>query len=364
MASNEGFQPDWASAPGDTIVDILGERGLSLLEFARRMEETPERISDLIEGRAPVTLGIARRLAKALGASVEYWMSRDFQYRNDAPQLEAGERDWIADLPIGDMIKFGWIYPKPHPSEELAACLRFFDVPSIGAWRNRYGNLHQLAAFRTSRSFDSRPSAVAAWLRRGEVESAVVNCRPWNRGQFEASLPRMRKLTRERDPQKFVPELQAKCAESGVAVAIVRAPGGCRASGATRFLSPEKAVLQLSFRYLRDDQFWFTFFHEAAHLVLHAEKGLFIEGLETPSTKEEQEANDFAARMLVPPEFQYALLSLPLNSREVIRFAQKIGVSPGIIVGQLQHHRRLKQNQLNSLKRGYIWAESTNRGTA
>src|SRR5437870_1390262 len=101
---------------------------------------------------------------------------------------------------------------------------------------------------------------------------------------------------------------------------------GCRASGATRFLSPNKALLLLSFRYLSDDQFWFSFFHEAGHLLLHGDRGFFLEGDDSPSTKEEQDANDFTARILVPPEFQQAMRSLPLDGRQVIRFARRVCV--------------------------------------
>jgi Zn-dependent peptidase ImmA (M78 family) len=147
---------------------------------------------------------------------------------------------------------------------------------------------------------------------------------------------------------------------------VVRAPSGCHASGSTRFLSETKALLLLSFRHLSDDQFWFTFFHEAAHLLLHGEKRLFIEGLGGPATKEEEEANEFAGRLLVPSPFRDRLFDLPTNSREVIKFARLLGTSPGIIVGQLQHYRRIEHNQLNGLKRRFRWEDNNdvNRGRA
>jgi HTH-type transcriptional regulator / antitoxin HigA len=356
MPSSDEFRPDWASAPGDTIADILRERGLSVTEFAQRMGETQEHARDLLEGRGTITIGIARRLKRVLGASVEFWMSRDFQYREDIARLPLADRAWLDELPVGDMVKFGWLKPTPHPSKEVAACLRFFDVPSVPAWRQAYANLQEIVAFRTSTSFDSRPAAVAAWLRQGEIEGGAIDCSPWDPRRFEESLSSIRSLTREKDPKRFIPKLQKLCAAAGVAVAVVRAPSGCRASGATRFLSPNKALLLLSFRYLSDDQFWFSFFHEAGHLLLHGDR-LFLESVDTPLTTEEQEANDFAARILVPPEFQQGLLGLPLDGREVIRFAHRLGVCPGIVVGQLQHHGRIRHRQLNSLKRRFKWGE-------
>jgi HTH-type transcriptional regulator / antitoxin HigA len=288
---------------------------------------------------------------------VEFWVSRDFHYREDIARLHATGRQWLNELPVGDMIRFGWLKPTPHPSDELTACLRFFNVPNVPAWHHAYANVEAMAAFRTSTTFGSRPAAVAAWLRQGEIESDAIHCGAWNPSAFQSSLSIVRSLTREKDPNRFVPQLQKICAENGVALVIVRAPNGCRASGATKFLSARKAILQLSFRYLSDDQFWFTFFHEAGHLLLHGNRSFFLEGMDATQTKEELQANEFAAHTLVPPGFRYAMLSLPINSHAIIKFARHIGIAPGIVVGQLQHHKRIKHHQLNTLKRRYSWGE-------
>jgi Zn-dependent peptidase ImmA (M78 family) len=282
-------------------------------------------------------------------------MSRDFQYREDSARLHAPDKGWLAELPLGDMIRFGWLQPVPKASEETAACLRFFNVPSVGAWRAKYASVQAMAAFRTSRSFESRPAAVAAWLRKAEIEGEAVSCARWNPSGFENALTSIRRLTRYKDPDRFLPELSELCSTNGVALAIVRPPNGCRASGATKFLSPQKALLVLSFRHLTDDQFWFTFFHESGHLLLHSNQSMFIEGVDTSQTKEENEANDFAEHALIPAEHIYAMLSLRLDSVEVIKFARKIGISPGLVVGQLQHHKRIRPNQLNGLKRRFAW---------
>ncbi len=362
MPSSQEFSPDWVSAPGDTIADILRERHVTESEFAKEIGQTIEYVRDLLRGHATITIGVARSLEKVLGASVEFWMSRDFQYRDDIARLNPIDEEWLAELPVGDMIRFGWLAPVPHPSEEIASCLRFFNVPDTQAWRQTYASIAEQFAFRTSRSFDSRPGAVAAWLRRGEIESETIACEPWNPAGFEELLSGIRQLTRQKSPIRFVPRLQSICASAGVAVTIVRAPSGCRASGATRFLSQQKALLLLSFRYLSEDQFWFAFFHEAGHLLLHGEKlqgegKFFLEGIEGPSSQEEEEANGFAGRILVPPEFEAKLLRLPIDGRKIIRFARELGVSPGIVVGQLQHRERIKPHQLNSLKRHFTWEE-------
>jgi HTH-type transcriptional regulator / antitoxin HigA len=117
-----------------------------------------------------------------------------------------------------------------------------------------------------------------------------------------------------------------------------------------------QAVLQLSARYLRDDSFWFTFFHEAAHLVLHEDR-LFLEWSEKRhlEVKEEQEANDFAGQVLIPPLQEAALRALPHDYKRIMRFARNLSVSPGIVVGQLQHRGLVSQAKLNFLKKRFTW---------
>ena len=332
------------------------------------MDLTAEGVSDLLRGRSTVTIAVARRLSNVLGASVEYWMSRDYQYRQDSRRFHEVEEEWLRQLPLGDMIKFEWLSPPPLPSEELAACLRFFGVSSVLEWRENYGGLQEMVVFRLSPSFDSRHESVAAWLRQGEIEAERIECRPWHPGRFRESLSQIRTLTRQKYPARFIPALQEVCSEHGVAVVVVRSPSGCRASGATRFITNKKAILQLSFRYLTDDHFWFTFFHEAGHLILHGEKHFFssllegqkpwiLEGTEVPVSEEEQDANHFAATTLIPQEFQRELLTVPTDGKALIRFAHRIGVSPGVVVGQLQHYGRVGYDQLNGLKRRFAWQD-------
>jgi HTH-type transcriptional regulator / antitoxin HigA len=355
MGKTEVFCPDWVSAPGETIGDILREQRVSIDDFAGLIGHTRDQALELLVGRSAITIGLARRLEHVLGGSVEFWMSRDFQYRKQISSRGAADNEWLQELPLNDMVSFGWLEPPPDPSEELSACLMFFGVPNVAEWHRAYGNLERRFSFRTSRSFESRPAAVAAWLRQGEIEAAKIRCAPWTASGFEGSFTSFRSLTPEKDPRRFVPRLQQVCADAGVAVAVVRSPSGCRASGATRFITKDKALLLLSFRYLSDDQFWFSFFHEAGHLLLHSHKELFIEGIEAPNSQAELEADDFAYRALIPPQFESDMLRLRQNKYDLVRFARRIGVSPGIVVGQLQHHGKIRQNHFNGLKRRYEW---------
>jgi hypothetical protein len=171
------------------------------------------------------------------------------------------------------MVKQGWVRKRSHKGEQVEECLRFFGVASVEAWLQRYSQ--PLVAFRASGKSRKQVGAVAAWLREAERQATALRCAPYDKGALRDALPELRALTVEADPEVFVPRVQQACAAVGVAVVFVPAPPGCPVHGATRWLTPEKALLALSLRYKSDDQLWFSFFHEAAHILKHARKQQF-----------------------------------------------------------------------------------------
>jgi HTH-type transcriptional regulator/antitoxin HigA len=356
--SGHNFQPDWFSAPGGTIRDILEERGLSLRDFAKLLGLTQDRAERLLSAKEAITKDIARLLAQKLGGSEKFWMSREENYRDEVARLQSvGDNDaakaWLQELPLKDMQKFEWIPTHHSVDKNVEACLKFFGVSDVQEWRGKYRNVLSAVSFRTSPTFKSEPGAVLAWLRYGELKAAKIPCHAWNPTGFERELINIRRLTRHKEPSQFLPLLRRLCADHGVALVSARTPTGCRASGATRFLNADKAMMLLSFRYMSDDQFWFTFFHESAHLLLHSSKALFLEDGSEVSLKEEHEANLFAQNILVPPGARSELLSMTPSKDNIMKFSVKVGLARGIVVGQLQYAGRIKPDQLNWLKRRY-----------
>lgn len=357
------FQPDWASPPGATIADLMKARNCTAKAFAAATHVSLDQVGKLLAGVGHIDESMATQLSALFGVSTSFWMTREEQYRRDiAASLSRANRNeifgWLEELPVKDMLKFGWIEDGGDAEQHAMSCLAFFGVSSVSNWRKSYGDVLGAAAFRTSPTIESTPGTVAAWLREGEIRVRSIDCAAWNAAAFRAALGEIRALTRNRKPQEFLPALQELCARCGVASVVCPAPRGCRASGATKFLDKNKALILLSFRFLSDDHFWFSFFHEAAHLLLHGSSGLFLEGTESPNPEAENEANEFASNFLIPPEYREAMFSLAPDAFAIARFAKQLGVSAGIVVGQLQHFGKLPRNHFNNLKARYEWADS------
>ena len=143
------------------------------------------------------------------------------------------------------------------------------------------------------------------------------------------------------------------CAEAGVALVFTPELRKLRVSGATYWLTKDKVLIQLSLLYKSDDHFWFTFFHEARHVLQEIKNGVFVEGLKD-GNEAEQDANAFAADFLIP-KHQYATFVRLRDFRalNVTRFAEGLGIAPGILVGRLQHDKAICFDRLNPLKRRF-----------
>lgn len=355
--------PDSPSPPGETIADILEEKGWTQTELCTRLGYTTKHVSQLINGKASITEDTALRLERVVGGDMAFWLNREALYResvaraDEAPGLDK-HKDWLKELPIKDMIRFGWIARAANPGQQVAECLRYFGVASVEAWRARYTDLDSMGlAYRASEKFAKVAGHVAAWLRQGEIEASAIQCKAYDEAAFRNLLLDLRALTREGNPDKFLPALVTKCASVGVAVVFVRAPAGCPASGVTRWLTPDKALVMLSLRYRKNDHLWFTFFHEAGHILLHSKKLMFMEvaknGLDN---KEEREADKFSADLLIKPDDLAAFCRSVPSAETVQQFATRIGIAPGIVVGRLQKERVIDWADLNYLKLTYVWA--------
>jgi len=353
--TNASFMPDWAVPPGTTVRTLMDKKGMTTRDLSRHLRTTAEDIERLLVGNYEINLKIAQDLSGLVGGSPSFWMTREAQYRASVERVETA-KSWSTLFPVAEMVRMGWLSSACDQLSQIHACLAFFGVGTTDEWFQKYSDAKDHAAFRSTSKFESSDGAVLAWLRKGELEATKQVCRKWDKQELQNRVPALRALTRVPDPQQFIPQLQNSLKECGVRVVILRPTKGCKAHGAT-FFSNGHPVILLSFRYLSDDQFWFTVFHEIGHLILHSETKRFVEGDGSATGNEEHEANEFATSALIPREYMQALKTLGANTRTVMRFAKSIGIAPGIVVGQMQHRKLLTFAQLNNLKQRYKWAD-------
>ncbi|MGS1094079.1 ImmA/IrrE family metallo-endopeptidase [Aquamicrobium terrae] len=335
--------------------------------MAERIGFEDDVFSGIMEGRVRISDEIADALSAELGASRQFWSERYNQFIADKARVSSSVdtpslSTWGKSFPVQALRELGWL-PKGSRDERLSEdILRFFGCDSISSWNDRYSAGIGQVAFRTSFAFEADEMATLAWLRVGEVQCEKLPLEKFSARDFKKHLPELKKLCVYKRPDAFFPKLQHACAKYGVGLVSTKAPKGCRASGATWTNTKGNPVILLSFRHLSEDHFWFTFFHEAAHVILHGTDHISVDGGD-PSplggSQFEDEADTFAQNTLIPVDLRDEMLNAIPTRSNARRIARKAGVTPGIIVGQLQKAGVLQPHQFNDLKRRYRWDGNT-----
>lgn len=360
------YLPDAISAPGETLHELLDERGITQKDLAARMGRPIKTINEIVKGKAQITPDTAVELERALGLPAAFWNEREAHFRGYLARVHADQRAtrwfaWLDELPIDNMMDAEAL-PKlrrttGNRKQLLDAALKFFGVASPDEWKQVYAKPQ--AAYRRTREEQSDRGAIAAWLRLGELQAEQCDCAVFDARRFRETLNAIRKLTVE-PPEQFQPTMMQLCANVGVVLALVPGIPRAHVSGAARWIN-RRAVIQLSLYGKLNDRFWFTFFHEAGHILLHGRGEVFLDDLGAGGrdSKFEQQANQFAARFLIPTEFEPGLRTLSTES-SIRRFSERLEIHPGIVVGRLQHERILSyQTPLNHMKVSFRWHRDT-----
>lgn len=361
MNTTNQFIPDYAIHPGEILEETLEARGILKADFARRCGISAKTVSQIISGNAPVLPEVSLHFERVLGVSCTIWNNLNAQYDlHQARKAEAAKlaerQDWATCFPVAAMAKKGWIRKCKEKGEQAGELLNFFGVASIDVWETDL-NMMQVA-YRKSNSFESKPHAVAAWLRKGELITAERHTAPYSESLFKEVLTEIRNMTIT-GPDHFEPKMKELCAQAGVALVFVSELPGTRLSGAARWVNPTKAIIQLSLRHKSNDHFWFSFFHEAAHVLKHAKKQLYLDDVNSGNTDLEEEANSFACNFLISAKAYREFTKAKTYSASSVRsFAKEVGIAPGIVVGRLQHDKKIHFSFLNELKQKFELIEN------
>lgn len=358
--------PDVAIPPGELLGEELGARGMSQQELAHRMGRPPQMINELIRGGKALTPETALGLELALGIPASFWINSESSYQLARSRIEERERlereagEWLPRFPVAEMTKRGLIpvTSRAQPWEKARAVLRFLGFSRFDQWQAQW-QAATAVGLRVTDATRASPGALAVWLREGELDGDARDATPYDEARFREALAALRAFTAS-DPPVLAAEMRTRCAEAGVAVSFVREYPKANATGAARWLRRDKGHIQLSLRHKTADVLWFSFYHEAAHLLGGRFRDVRIDG---PHGVERDAAGEdacdaFARDLLIPPDDWAAFTVAENFSAAAVRaFAKRQGIHPGIVAGRLQHEKHVHFNSLQDLKMRLRWAD-------
>ncbi|MCS0494341.1 HigA family addiction module antitoxin [Ancylobacter sp. MQZ15Z-1] len=355
-----GWSPNWAVHPGEHLEEHLESRGLSQADFARLSALSPKLVSTIIAGKNPVTPETALRLERVLGVRAYIWAGLQAKWDIHQARLNeeavADPKDWLKRFPIRELKERKLLPATTDSSVLLDEVLKLFGIGRISAYEAKVGAL--AVHHRQSRAYATSEDHIATWLLIGEAKAREMRLPEFDVRRFNQAVSEIRSLTTE-PPEQFEPRMRALCRAAGVALILEKPLSKTCLFGSARWLDGNRAIIQMSLRMKTNDHFWWTFFHEAAHVVLHRGRS-FVDDKAGEADDVEIEADAWANNTLFGRVGLDRLLEeRPRSAVSVARLANEFGLHPGIIVGALQHHGALPYTHLNAMKARFIWADET-----
>jgi HTH-type transcriptional regulator/antitoxin HigA len=356
------LRKEFLSPPGDTIQEAIDELKITQRELANRMGRSIPKLNDLIKGKEPLTSNTAVLLERVLGIKKTFWLNREQRYREEISRIEEAEKllqysDWFKKFPYRMIQKLGYTdnirNTKKNQSKNIENLLKFFGIGTPEQFEEIYMK-EKPAFFRISLSKTPNPYGIATWLRIGELEFRKLDLPSYNKNKFKNTLINLKSTVRVH-PKEFAKILRDECAECGVALIFTPTFPNAQISGAVRWIN-DNPLIQLSDFRKTNDMFWFAFYHEAAHVLLHGrKKDIFLDELKGSEIEQdlekEREADEFAAEMLFPNHAYEELKKLDkIENDTLMEYCQKYNTHPAIIVGRLQHDKVLEYSHGNNYK--------------
>ncbi len=321
-------------------------------------------VNELIHGKKVLTAETALGLEKVLGIPASFWTNSESSYQLIKSRIEERERleeeapCWLPEFPVADLIRRQVLPVRSHakPWEKAHALLQFLGFSSFAQWEAQTATA---AGLRVTDPKRASRGALAVWLRQGAQDGHEQEAEPYNETRFREVLQTLRAYTTS-EPEVFSAEMRDRCVAAGVAVSFIKEYPKANATGAARWLQADKGHIQLSLRHKTADMLWFSFYHEAEHLLGKRFKGARVDGMRGIDQDAEEEAvcDAFARDTLIPSDIWEAFTYKEcFSERDVREFAGESGIHAGIVAGRLQHEHFIPHHSLNDLKMRLEWRD-------
>jgi len=342
--------------PGEFLRDELEARNWTQQELADILDRPPRLISELIAGKRAITPETAKGLGEAFGTSPDYWMNLESQYQLSKVTVPndhvARKARLYTQFPVREMLRRGWVRPSESVEVLEQRFCEFFNIADVsGAPELSH------AAKKTHVMADTTPLQLA-WLFRVRAIANQQVVPTYSKAKLLAAIEALHKLILSPEEVRHAPRILA---ETGVRLVFVESLAGSKMDGACFWLDDTKPVIGMTLRFDRIDNFWFVLRHEIEHVLREdgkAENRAVIDTDVGGDSKDElpeceRIANAAGADFCVPSaelDDFIARVQPYFSEERVLRFAQRIQVHPGLVVGQLQRrlgrHDFLRKHQV------------------
>jgi len=335
--------PAFVFPPGDFIRDELEVRGWTQADLAKIMNRPAPAINLIITGKKSITPTTALELSGAFGTSPEFWLNLETAYRlstvRTSNQDIRNRAKIFESWPVKEMEDRKWIRRTGSVEQLRAELDKFSSVATDRDLKLR------VAARAKAQSSEAITPEQHAWCLQALRMAGSISAGPFRVSSIAAVTRSLRALVRNPQDTRRVPSVLLG---AGIRLVVVKHLAKTKIDGAALWLGDgwDKPIVALSMRHDRIDYFWYTLFHELAHIA-HKDSYVVDDNLRGSRVilnlglaEIEERADREAANNLIPTQSlnRFIAETRPYYSKDRIKqFAALHEIHPGIVAGQLQH---------------------------
>lgn len=355
-----GLSRDFILHPGETLAEVLDDRGMSQKELAIRTGMTEKHVSTIVNGMKSISVAFAKKLEYAFGIESAFWINLQSNY--DREMLEFEELNTISKEEVSvlknlkEVIQYwsnlGWMKTEDNPVSKVLDVRRIMGISDL----TDIPNLAYNAAFRAQvKNNKVNTYVLFAWQRMCEMLTQNISIADEiNIEKLKNKIPKIKKIM-FKNAGMIQPELEKEFAECGIAFKIVENFKGAPVQGFIKKTNDEALVLCMTIRASFADIFWFTLFHEIAHIINEDTKNTFVD-FESVSSETESKADDFAKNALIPlAKFNEFAIEKNYSLGAIKILASECGVCPFIVIGRLMKEGLIEWNAYTEHRTRYKW---------
>lgn len=360
MSNIMNYRDIMAFHPGYYVAEIIEDMGVTQAEFAVRMGTTSKTLSQLVNGQANISNDLAQKLSTMLGTSIEFWLNLQTAFDEKVIEINKEkatdeQAEIVAVIDYSYFVKLANLPAVRTVREKIDNLCSYFRISDLRILRQN----DFLVNFRTGIATVEDKNIInsRAWLQTALNVAAGIETEPFNADKLKAYIPEIRAMTLQ-DPEVFLPRLREIFSDCGVAFVLLPYLKNSGINGAVKWINQDRVVLAMNDRRLNADTFWFSLFHEIKHVLQQKTKTVFVSSskqeMKAMDEKLEEEADIFAQNTLIPiRDYRQFAPSKYTSDAEIIAFAKKIGIHPGVVAGRLQYDHIIAPNRCSALKQQY-----------
>jgi len=334
------YQSDLAIHPGEYLEEVLEELEMTQSDLSHRTGRPVQAINEIIKGKKSITPETALQFEQVLDVPAHVWTGLQNEYnmilaKEKEIALIKEETNLLSRFPYLDLSKMGLVKETRKKEERVAELKKFLKVSVL----SQIKDVKEFEpAYRVTDQRNVSSEALATWLHSGRLLSEKVETSVFDKKRLENSLNDIKTLMSTQELNYAIKEIKKILCSCGVALVMIPHFKGTKVSGATFWSKNKtKAVLLMTLRGSYSDIFWFNFFHELGHILLHDKREIFLEdGYNNEKLKkQEDEANEFSKNFLIDKEKYNELISKDITPSLVKKFAEENNIKDSIVVGRL-----------------------------